>query len=323
MRAFGWILVAALGLAGFLTLDPALIGLSEITPVLQAIAMRGLLAGVALGLGVLLGLAGLITAYATRGGGRRLLVLGLIAVVVGTGHGGVLAERGIGTGAPFGPKPDGAIDVLTLNTLGTTGGIEELVATIDDLRPDAVALQETPPDDAERIADALAHDYQVFTHTTGPNPVQGTALLVAAELGEYEQTDAPATTFGGVWARPLDGGPELLSVHPVPPVPSNVQTWRAELAALTGLCDRVDGVVLAGDLNATVDHVSLRASACIPSAVGVGGHGTWPADRSAWLSTPIDHVLADPRAWQPIGARVLTVGGGDHHAVLVRLVPAG
>lgn len=324
MKTLGWVVVGLLVVAGLLTLDPALVGLSEVTPVAQAIAVRGVLALGALGLGLALVLVAVL-ARRTAGRARRTLVVGLVALLVGLGHGGVLLERGTSAGEPFGVAPDGAIDVLTLNTLGARGGVGPIVALIDQLAPDVVALQETPAADAEQIAAALTADFQVFTRTTGPGPVEATALLVSVGLGAYEQTEAPATRFGGVWARPVDGdGPELLSVHPVPPVPRNVPTWREELAALTGLCERVEGVVLAGDFNATVDHAAMRDSTCLDGAVGTGGHGTWPDGWSPLLGTAIDHVLMDPQAWEPVASRVLDApGAGDHRAVLVRIVPAG
>ena len=323
MKVLGWVLVGVGVIAGVLTLDPAVVGLSEITPVLQAVALRGLLA---IGAGVV-GLVPVLVSLPLRrtaGKGRRLLVLGVVALLVAAGHVGVLMERGTSAGEPFAVAPDGAIDVLTVNTLGARGGVDGLVAMIDELEPDVVALQETPAEHAAQVAAEVAGEYRVFTATTGPQPVQATALLVSAGLGEYRQREAPATTFGGVWVSPVEGaGPELLSVHPVPPVPGNVSTWRAELAAITGLCARVDGVVLAGDFNATVDHAALRDSGCVDGSVDTGGHATWPASRSPLLGTPIDHVLMDPGAWQPVASRVLDApAAGDHRAVLVRIVPA-
>lgn len=321
MKVLGWVLVGILVVVGVLSLDPAQVGLSETTPVLQLIALRGWLAAGAVGLGLVLLLAAVL-ARRTAGKGRRMLVVGIVAVLVGAGHAGVLAERGLDQAGLEEPKPDTSFDVLTLNTLRMAGGPEPVVALIDDLAPDVVALQEVTPEDAAAVAEQVAGDYQLFTHTTGPDPVQGTALLVGTAMGEYEQVEAPTTTFGGVWARPVDGfGPELLSVHPVPPVPSNVDTWRSELEALVGLCERVERVVMAGDFNATLDHATLREAACEDSSVGVGGLGTWPTDRSVYLGTTIDHVLHDPDAWRAIDAAVIDApGDGDHRAVVVRLV---
>ncbi|MFV0252571.1 MAG: endonuclease/exonuclease/phosphatase family protein [Beutenbergiaceae bacterium] len=321
MRVLGWGLVAFAGLAGLLSLDPAIVGLSHTTPVLQAISLRGLLAAGTLGLAAL----ALISAVVLRLAGTavpQLWGLAALAGIVGGGHLGVLIERGVADEA-FATKPDGAIDVLTVNTLGTAGGTDGLVGLIDELNPDVVALQETMPEQAESIAADVLGDYQVFTHTTGPQPVQGTALLVSVDLGDYRQTEAPATTFGGVWAVPVTGeGPDLLSVHLVPPIPELVETWAAELTSLTQMCDRVPGMIMAGDFNATVDHAVIRDAGCVDASIGVGGRGTWPAGRSPWLGAPIDHVLVDPGVWRPAAARVLEApDAGDHRAVLARLLP--
>jgi endonuclease/exonuclease/phosphatase (EEP) superfamily protein YafD len=330
VRVLGWAAVAILAALALVSLDPAVVGLSEITPVLQVIAMRGLLAVLLLAGGALLVATGLTLRVTGRpaGGAARssaapLLVLGIVAVLVGVGHGGVLLERGT-AGDPLGVTPDGAVDVLTLNTLGLAGGAEPVVALIDEVEPDVVALQETPAADAGRVVQLLQGSYQLFTATTGPRPVQATALLVAESMGRYEQATAPGTTFGGVWAQPARGeGPQLFSVHVVPPVPGDVETWRQELGVLTALCERIPGVVIAGDLNATVDHAAVRDSECVDGASDTGGVGTWPADRPAMLGTPIDHVLADAGRWRPTASQVLDApGGGDHRAVLVRLVPS-
>lgn len=330
MRSVGWVVVGMLTAAAVLSLDPAVVGLSEVTPMLQVIALRGLLAAVLLVLGVGLIVIGAILLRAarrrgTRGAGPQALVLGLVSVLIAVGHVGVLVERGLARDDPLGATQDGAIDVLTLNTFGTAGGVAPVVALIEQIDPDVVALQETPVADADRIASLLGGDFQVFTDTTGPQPVQATALLVAESLGDYVLATPPDTTFGGVWARPADGdGPELFSVHLIPPMVGRVGTWRDELAVVTQLCARVPGAVVAGDLNATVDHATLRDGACVDGSVEVGGLGTWPTDRPALLGAPIDHVLADPGSWRPAASQVLDApGAGDHRALLVRLVPAG
>jgi endonuclease/exonuclease/phosphatase (EEP) superfamily protein YafD len=331
VRVLGWVTVAILAALALVSLGPAVVGLSETTPVLQVIAMRGLLAVLLLGGGALLLAAALAlrlnrrwAAGAVRSAAAPVLVLGIVVVLVGVGHGGVLLERGTDREA-LGVTPDGAVDILTLNTLGSAGGAEPVAALIDEVGPDVVALQETPAADAERVVQLLEGSYQLFTATTGPQPVQATALLVAASMGRYQQATAPGTSFGGVWAQPAEGdGPQLFSVHVVPPIPGKVQTWRQELAVLTALCERIPGVVIAGDLNATVDHAAVRDSECVDGASDTGGVGTWPADRPALLGTPIDHVLADADRWRPTASQVLDApGDGDHRAVLVRLVPSG
>ncbi|RIQ20515.1 endonuclease/exonuclease/phosphatase family protein, partial [Jiangella rhizosphaerae] len=52
--------------------------------------------------------------------------------------------------------------------------------------------------------------------------------------------------------------------------------------------------------------------------------GTWPAGWPPWAGAPIDHVLADARAWDVVAFSVLhPAGGSDHRPVLAVLRPAG
>ncbi|MFV0426456.1 MAG: endonuclease/exonuclease/phosphatase family protein [Beutenbergiaceae bacterium] len=320
MKVSSWVLVALVGIAGLVSLDPALMGLSHTTPVLQAISLRGLLVAAAGVLTVLLA-AVLVLVRLARGWVPQLVVLVVLVAVAGAGHFGVLWQRGLDS-EPFPAKPADAVDVMTLNTLGNAGGIDGLIAVVAQYQPDVVALQEITPESAAQVAAALQSDYQFFTHTTGDHSVQGTALLVSAAMGQYQQIDAPATSFGAVWVTPVSGeGPPLLSVHPMPPIPGNVTVWESELVTLMQVCE-TEGVIMAGDFNATVDHAVLREAQCTDASVGVGGIGTWPAGRPAWLGAAIDHVLVDLQEWRPVAAQVLPApDGGDHRAVLVRLQP--
>lgn len=334
LRTTGWLLVAVLALAALLTLDPARVGLSGTTPVLQAIALRGVLAAAGGALAAVVLLGALVAALLRwRTASRQLLVLGLVAVLAAAVHAAVPLGRGTSGQVPApsaGSDAEGSFDVLTLNTLGVAGGTGPVAELLAERMPEVAALQEILPEDAEEIAERVAEaggpDYQVLTDNTRESSVSGTALLVDPALGEYTQVPHGGTTFASVRARPSDPAlPELLSVHPVPPVPPHVGTWRSELDALTALCDQVPGLVMAGDLNATLDHAPLRDASCLDAAraAGAGGEGTWPAGRPRWQGAPIDHVLVDGATWTPVAAAVLdTPGASDHRPVLVRLEPA-
>ena len=104
--------------------------------------------------------------------------------------------------------------------------------------------------------------------------------------------------------------------------------WRAGLQWIAAQCN-APNVIVAGDLNATVDHLSgIGANSgaligeCQDAAVqaNAGAVGTWPATIPAWLATPIDHVLVGS-AWTVRGFTVVTstAGGADHRPIVAVL----
>lgn len=320
-RVKRWILVALLSVLAALTLDPALVGVSTLLPVAQFIAMR---TWVALGFVVVAALFALIagiTAAFTRLP-RRLLTFALVLALVGAGHAAILASRGLSTSTLESAR-SGEIGVFTLNSLGGSVEAEAISAVVLRYQPEILTLPETPAElahaVAQQVADGGGASYQIFT--AGQGTVGTTSLLVDADLGEYRQVEAPGGTFGMVRAEPVDGeGPVALAVHPVPPTPGNMATWRRELGAVTALCESVPDLIMGGDFNATFDHAPLRR--CTTAARGTGGLGTWPTTWDARAGATIDHVVIDPASWRSVGSALITVPGTDHRGVLVRLAPA-
>jgi endonuclease/exonuclease/phosphatase (EEP) superfamily protein YafD len=95
-------------------------------------------------------------------------------------------------------------------------------------------------------------------------------------------------------------------------------------------------VILAGDLNSTLDHYTGLDAASDASG-GLGGCrdaarvtgnaavGTWPTNVPPLLGAPIDHVMATPN-WDVVGFRVigsLDGAGSDHRPVVAQLRPVG
>ncbi len=114
------------------------------------------------------------------------------------------------------------------------------------------------------------------------------------------------------------------------PRQSYMQYWRADLQWLADQCVD-DNVIMAGDFNATVDHmVNLGVDGgtlgrCHDGAVetGNGGIGTWSASVPGVLGAPIDHVMAS-RHWKPTGSLVLKSmdgSGSDHRPLIVQFQP--
>ncbi|WP_127125261.1 endonuclease/exonuclease/phosphatase family protein [Georgenia sp. SYP-B2076] len=345
MRVISWFFVVVLGAAAALTVNPEWLGrlrpdwagLTMTYPVSQAIAVRPLLVGIFAVVALVLLGVGLLGAVRLGRGGPAL-ALGTIFLLVAGGHAWIPWDRGLDNpgrlsaddGVRAAGSGTGAITVLAYNTLGGRTGAEDIAALADENGVDVMMLAETSRATADRVAELRAADgetFQVFDAEAGRPGIGSTALLVATTLGEYVQTSAPRTTEGSVRAEPASGvGPVLVAVHPRAPVESLTRDWRRDLGEVTALCRGrgTDGLILAGDFNATLDHAAMAdLGRCADAAVaaGAGGVSTWPVRAPEWLGTTIDHVLVDPRRYRATQAAVVERGDSDHRALLVRLMP--
>jgi endonuclease/exonuclease/phosphatase (EEP) superfamily protein YafD len=313
---------------------PQLFGLQQTMGVAQLVSLRGIAALVAVLLAVLLTLLALLTQRARRffaGLAVLLLVFAVVSV-------GVLAVRGFGGGA-FQTTADGDLVVLSWNTLGDAPGAEAIAALALEVDADVVALPETSHDAGEAVQALLAasdRPMQLIDRQADQiSKARSTVLLISTALGEYVRDDTVGSTptLPSVVAVPVDGsGPTFIGAHPVAPVPGEMQNWRDGLDWLADRCADTDAdVVVAGDLNSTLDHwaglgsdAGLAACDDVARAVGAAAIGTWPTLLPPLLGAPIDHVLATP-AWQPIGFRVIEShdgAGSDHRPVVAQLRPA-
>lgn len=326
-------------------LAPDRVGLAGRAPVAQVVALRGLLAVVLLlGAVAAAGTAAALVRIGRRADvpghrGVRTAVAVAVLLAVGAGaQGAVLAGRGFGPGpgpAPGVPGDPGDADlvVVAFNTLDVVDA-DALADLALAQQADVVVLPETSARTARAAAAALTAAGQPTTSLAAPNTghtTEGTALLWADHLGEPERLDAavPAPELGSfaVTAADADGAaPSLLAALHLraPSGGGAMATWREHTADAAALCAATPGAVVAGDLNATLDHPGLGdLGPCVDAAAAVGaaGLGTWPADVPRVLGAPIDHVLVDARTWDVTGYAVLPrVGGSDHRPVVAHLV---
>lgn len=313
---------------------PQLLGLEQAPGIAQIVAMRGAAAAVAFVAVILLTLLALLWRGA-RGFFAALALIGLAFVGVNVA---VIATRGV-TGTTDPAPPAGAITVLTWNTLGETPSTETVADLIEETGADVVSLPETTYDRAtDLVAELGARGIQMqqftFAYSTYAKS-DSTTLLVSTALGEYTaDTSAPTTSNRpSLVATPVNGvGPVLAAVHTTAPTTRDPSDWQTDLRWLADLCTEPD-LIIAGDLNSTVDHWAGLAHAegahiggCADAAVqtGAAGIGTWPTAIPALLGAPIDHVLTGP-AWTATAVRVIESedgSGSDHRPVVAQLVPA-
>lgn len=317
-----------------LTLDPGLISagdhnLALTYPVSQMIAMRGI---VALVLGVLF-VVTFILALIRFIAFRKGLFMGIVSagfLIVGASHYFILSDRGLNDASSLPPdygvthvsQGNGDITILSYNTLGGQTTMSDLEPIVADNGVDVVVLSETSTENAQDLADRLAQrglSFNVFSSGADQYrpEIESTTVLVSSALGEYRQSPSLDLTYGSVNLRSLEGGPDIIGVHPVAPVKDLQDVWRSEITEVYSVCSSMENTILAGDLNSTVDHMHATGGTCTSALDGRnGGVGTWPASVNGLLGSPIDNVYTD---WTPKASAIVEVGDSDHRGVLVRV----
>jgi endonuclease/exonuclease/phosphatase (EEP) superfamily protein YafD len=324
------VLVAVLVVAGW----PQLFGLERQPVIAQVVSLRGLAVLVAAALVILFTLFSLLSAVRRRLTGSVALVLLVFSAVTVA----VLATRGFGNPAMQTTAPADVV-VLSWNTLGDAPGAEAIARLALESEADVVVLPETSAETAEIAAAIMSADGRsmqpLHLSLDEVSKARTTAVLISVELGAYTVDTSAGSTpvLPSLIARPVDGsGPAIVAAHPVAPVPGEMGSWRAGLDWLATACQGGD-VILAGDLNATLDHFAGLGSdggelgSCHDAARATGNAavGTWPTSFPPLLGAPIDHVMATDD-WQIVGFRVVGShdgDGSDHRPVIAQLRPAG
>jgi endonuclease/exonuclease/phosphatase (EEP) superfamily protein YafD len=329
--------LAALVLAAALVLVawPEALGLQRAPVAALAVSFRGAAAVAAAGVAVVLTAVGLVSHRLRRGLG----VLALLLLAFAVAEGGILLSRGIGApDVPVAQRND--VTVLSWNTLGDSVPAQVIADVATQNHATVLALPETTADRARQVARLLAangSDYAVFSVSQQAGiPSRSTSLLISTSLGAYKQVTDLGDTRGvpSIVADPSAGqnAPRIVAVHTTAPYALDPVDWRHDLAWAAARCSERN-VVIAGDFNATIDHLAGlgtgagQVRTCRDAALATrnAAVGTWPTSMPALIGTPIDHVLATPN-WRFAGFRVLSdqdSAGSDHRPVLARLRPAG
>ncbi|MEO5535882.1 MAG: endonuclease/exonuclease/phosphatase family protein [Pseudolysinimonas sp.] len=336
-RVLSAVVLVVLGVALLLAAWPQLLGIQRQVGVVQVTTLRGLLAAIALLCVVFFTLIALMSSRLRRfAGAIALLLLAFAGIEVA-----VLTTRGVGDLA-FETKAPGDLTVLSWNTLGDSPSIDAITTLAIEQDADIIVLPETSADYAGQVQDALSASglsmKLIPLSYDQISKARSTMLLISSDLGDYVRDDSKGGTdqLPSVLAVPVDGtGPVIVGAHPVSPVPAEMAGWRQGLEWLAARCAG-DNVILAGDLNSTLDHYTgLDAASDAGGGIGncrdgarVTGNaavGSWPTILPSLLGAPIDHVMATPN-WTFVGFRVITSeddAGSDHRPVVAQLRPTG
>ncbi len=218
--------------------------------------------------------------------------------------------------------------VLTANLDRGRAEAASLVATVVRERVDVLVLEEVTPRSLHRLR--AAGLCRVLPHAAGRAAPGRAGVMVLARDAVVRAERLP-TGLGSYVVQVRHGRfrATLVAAH-VRPARGSAGAWSADLntvrtAAATA---RPGPVVVAGDLEATCDHLPLRDLAGrgfrdAATEARSGWQPTWPARASVLgVRVPpllaLDHVLVGPRV-TAVATSAVTVPGSDHRALLALL----
>ncbi len=336
LRLLGILATVIFAIGAAILTWPAFFRLERTFPIAQIVSFRGLLV---VGFAVIVVLA-LLFAIARPLRGMALSVA-VIAIVAVAGNIAIVSGRGVGT-ETLPAKTESSIRVMTWNTAGEATSPDTVAQIAVAMDADIVTLPETTIETGEKVALAMRDlGHPMWAHYTDYPTTQwdagSTTLLISPDLGDYAVIESSldgssnTSTVPSAVAMPTSGdGPIVVAAHAVAPRQSYMQFWRDDLQWLADQC--VDAnVIMAGDFNATIDHMSNLGvdggllGRCHDGAAetGNGGVGTWSAELPALVGAPIDHVMASSH-WKPTGSLVLKSmdgSGSDHRPLIVQFEP--
>jgi endonuclease/exonuclease/phosphatase (EEP) superfamily protein YafD len=271
----------------------------------------------------------LVAWWRGRGGWRvtaRLLVVVSLAGLLLHAH---WASGPYVGGSAAQAQTPGRLHVMTSNLRVGRADTSRVVELAVADRVDVLVLEEVTPLALDRLRAAGLS--RAMVHTAG-RPAAGAAGTMVFSRYPLRHPTRLATGFGSyaVDLRTPTGLVRLLAVHPRPPT-GDATAWRSDQGVVRHAAHASHGpTLLVGDLNATMDHLPMRALAGMGYADAAteatsGFQPTWPAagvvsrfGLGVPSLLPLDHVLlrSGPHG---VHTDAVTVEGSDHRA-LVALV---
>lgn len=255
---------------------------------------------------------------------RKRWVIGLTMTLVGIVLVANVAPRAFPDSRPNGVGQQ--VRVMSANLLVGMADAKAIVREVKARGVDILSMQELTPEmvrDLERAGLDQVLPSRVFLAEPGGS---GSGIASKYPLTRRELTPPGTLQQAGALVDLPGKDIEVVSVHPLPPVVAEgPEAWQRELAGLPSPDSTGAIRVLAGDFNATLDHVGMtrllnKGYVDAADQVGKGLIHTWPGNSGIWPPpVTIDHVLVDPRC--PVDTLdVFDVPGSDHRAVVTQFV---
>lgn len=210
--------------------------------------------------------------------------------------------------------------ILSSNLLCGQADPKAVVDLVRTQRIDVLNLVEMTP----RVVDGLtaaglfdALPYRVLHPAPG---AFGSGIVSRFPLKEVNLSGDSAAKQPGAEADLGDGVVlEIVAVHPISPDVDTPQ-WEREIKDLSRPAGEHGLRILAGDFNATLDHVAYRTvlSRGYRDAAEERGEGLAPTWPSSFPVVTIDHVAVDNRA-AVLDYGVFDMPGSDHRAVFAEV----
>lgn len=259
--------------------------------------------------------------------GVRRWILAVIAGLTTVLAGVVQIPDYVATAAPASGT---TLTVMQANLAVGSADPATVVRLVRDRRVDLLATEELTTGEQRALiraglADALPHRY------TAPLPDGGGGLGIWSRFPLSDEANLPGFQLGVLHAEvALPGRIPLtfVAVHLLPPYPYAPGEWLSEIDRLRGVLaglPAADRVIVAGDFNATDDHVQFRrlltgGYADAADEAGAGYLPTYPTDRWFGPLAAIDHVLT--RGATATSLDTFGVAGSDHRILVAHIVLA-
>ena len=216
------------------------------------------------------------------------------------------------------------LTVMTANMLAGRGDGAALVRAARDDHVDVLVVEEVTTGEVARMQGAGLGE--LFAHRAGSAEPGVRGTMVFSRLPLTGAVRLP-TRFG-CWRVRVGDDVSLLAAHAY--APTGPAAWREDHATILASVRADPPDLVAGDLNATVDHAPLlrlrdEGFRDVVELDNDGWQPTWPANhlsRSLGIALPplaqIDHVLVGP-TMAAVASRTIRIEGTDHLALLARV----
>ena len=253
----------------------------------------------------------------------RRWFLGLVVLVVTLSLSSLLGPRFLAEEQPAAKGQH--LRIMAANLRAGLADAHTLVDLVRKHKVDVLTMPELTPNAVSALDRAGLSEllpYHVFDDRPGGGGSGIASKLPLRQIVLVE--DSTLSQPSAVVDLPGNDDIEVTAVHVQPPLTGpDARTWREELNELPKSTTDKRPRILAGDFNATLDHVAFRdlvdhGYADAAEETGEGMLATW----SSWPTGPpltIDHIVADTRCAISSFA-VYDLPNSDHRAIMAEVV---